>query len=309
MERKLKKLRKAMDSTTHKGVHFTEFHKNKIRNAVHTSITQQPKRPNKLVIISLSTFAIFLFAFFITTEFLGQQKNEPQNVSGDDVTQTGELFSVMPDPLLHAGKPYGYIFSFHEPFDTYEGKELSVTAVHEETEHRVQAVESELITEPSSGYTSLERFTTTFELPYGGEWKLEVYLNGQGYGETVVQVADDPNPFQKQLTKMEVELVRESGVPEDKLTVTDEQILSEINSIMDKVSWDTTIEVSWAKHEDVRATLFYKLKEDQAVKSYEYRIWINGNQSIEILSFNPNENIGKLEPEDGKRLKQLLVNE
>ena len=309
MERKLKKLRKAMDSTTHKGVHFTEFHKNKIRNAVHTPITQQPKRPNKLVIASLSILAICLLTFFISTEFLGQQKNEPPHVSGGEFTEPEKLFSVMPDPLLHAGKPYGYIFSFHESFNTYKGKELSITAVHKETEHRVQAVQPKLITEPSSGYTTLERFTTTFELPYGGEWKFEVYLDGQGYGETVVQVAEDPNPFQKQLTKMEVQQVRESGVPEEKVTVKEDDILKEIMSILDKTSWDRTIQVSWARSEDVRATLFYKLKEEEPVTDYEYRFWFNEEDSVSILSFNLDENVGKLDPEYGKRLKQLLLNE
>jgi hypothetical protein len=79
MESKLNELKDAMDSTTHKGLHFTEFQKNKIRNAVHTSSTVKTKSPNKFVIFLMTTFAICLIGFFVSTGFLIKQ-NETINV-------------------------------------------------------------------------------------------------------------------------------------------------------------------------------------------------------------------------------------
>ncbi|UOE56044.1 hypothetical protein LIT38_03315 [Bacillus sp. CMF12] len=198
MESKLKQLRRAMDSTTHKGDHFTEFQKMNIRKAVHTYRRVKPNRPNKFVIFAISTFAICLLAFFVSTEILIRQ--DPEKISGG-MNNEWEIrheykvnqnikFSILPDPNLKATTPYGYIFSFAEPFDTYKGKELSISAFHKETGERIQVLPHQEITEPSPGYPGLQRFTTTFTLPYEGLWKYEVYLDGKAYGDVVVSVAE-----------------------------------------------------------------------------------------------------------------------
>jgi hypothetical protein len=101
-----------------------------------------------------------------------------------------ELFNVFPDPALEAGKPFGYIFSLTEPFEIYEGKELSINAYHKETGERIVAYPPEKVTEPSSGYSSLNRFTTFFELPHSGLWRLEVVLNGKKYGDVIINVKE-----------------------------------------------------------------------------------------------------------------------
>lgn len=200
MESKLKQLRKAMDSTTHKGVHFTEFQKNNIRKAVLTDIKEKPNRPNKLVIFVISTFAICLLAFFVSTELLIKQNNEKINGSPSTLNMwevrheykenQNVIFSIFPDPELKAGTPYGYIFSFKEPFDIFKGKELSISAIHKETGERIQVLSPQKIIEPSTGYSSLQRFSTTFQVPYEGLWKYEVYLDGKAYGDVVVRVAE-----------------------------------------------------------------------------------------------------------------------
>ncbi|NLP52106.1 hypothetical protein HC179_15485 [Bacillus sp. RO1] len=198
MENKLKQLRKAMDSTTHKGIHFTEFKKNNIRKAILTDGKGKPNSPNKLAVFLISTFAICLLAFFVSTEFLIRQNNEKIN-GGPGAPDMWEirheykenqniLFSIFPDPELEAGKPYGYIFNFAEPFKTYKGKELSISALNKETGERVQVLSPQKIIEPSSGYSSLQRFTVTFQVPYGGIWKYQVYLDGKAYGDVAVSV-------------------------------------------------------------------------------------------------------------------------
>ncbi|WP_096187213.1 hypothetical protein [Evansella halocellulosilytica] len=109
----------------------------------------------------------------------------PNYVENDEL-----LFRVSPDPGLRAGESFGYLFHFSEPFETYEGKELAIYAYHEETEERVIAVSPRKVTEPSSGYSSLERFTANFELPIGGLWRYEVELDGELYGDVILSVKD-----------------------------------------------------------------------------------------------------------------------
>jgi hypothetical protein len=200
MESKLKQLRKAMDSTTHKGVHFTEFQKMNIRRAVLTDRREKQNRPNKLVIFAISTFAICLLAFFVSTELLVRQDHEKINgaptapdqweIRHEYKENQNIKFSIFPDPNLKAGMPYGYIFSFAEPFDTYKGKELSISAFHKETGERIQVLTPQKIIEPSPGYPSLQRFSITFTVPYEGLWRYEVYLDGKTYGDLVVSVAE-----------------------------------------------------------------------------------------------------------------------
>lgn len=192
MEDKLNELKKAMDSTTHKGRHFTGFQKNKIRHAVHSPV--QTKKPNPFIIFITTTVAICLIGFFVSTELLFKQ-NETNNGSPDtwevhhDYQENHKiLFSILPDPELHAGMPYGYIFSFKEPFDTYKGKKLSISAVHKETGQRIEVLSPRIITKPSPGYSSLQRFSTSFQIPYSGLWRYEVYLDGKAYGDVVIRV-------------------------------------------------------------------------------------------------------------------------
>ncbi|MGE6260754.1 hypothetical protein ACQKCU_23230 [Heyndrickxia sporothermodurans] len=74
--------------------------------------------------------------------------------------------SNSPDPNLVAGKPFGYIFHFIAPFETFKGKKLAIYAYHKETGEKITAVSPFAIKEPSPRYSSLERFTTTFEVPF-----------------------------------------------------------------------------------------------------------------------------------------------
>jgi hypothetical protein len=57
------------------------------------------------------------------------------------------LFSVFPDPNLTAGKPYGYMINFTEPFETFKGKKIAIYAYHKETGKRVTAFTPKTITE------------------------------------------------------------------------------------------------------------------------------------------------------------------
>lgn len=61
-------------------------------------------------------------------------------------------------------------------------------AYHLRTGKRVKALTLNEITEPSPGYSSLNRFITHFELPMEGIWKIEVIMDGEGYGDVIISV-------------------------------------------------------------------------------------------------------------------------
>jgi len=203
MEKELRNLRKAMNSSIHKEVRFTEIQKEKIRVSLHQEKINVHRKP-KLYIYLISTLAASIFVLLFYTELTanlsskdGVKQGTNQTIKNEwkirnDYSRNGKiLFSVSPDPYLFAGKPFGYLFSFKEPFDTYKGKYIEIYAIHKETGERINVLTSEKITEPSPGYSSLGRFTTTLTVPKGGLWKYQVYLNNKLYGDVVLSVRDE----------------------------------------------------------------------------------------------------------------------
>ena len=69
MEKELKNLRKAMNSSTHKGIQFTEFQKKKIRALLHQREIYVTRRPRFLIYI-MTTLAAFLFVLLLYTDSL-----------------------------------------------------------------------------------------------------------------------------------------------------------------------------------------------------------------------------------------------
>jgi hypothetical protein len=167
-------------------LHFTEALKSQIR--------QKTKRKSKsrlgisvILLAAAALSSIFLYLNIIDEKTMNPGPTHERTAYYNN----GELlFQVFPEPDLQAGIPSGYIFQFSEPFAKYQGKELLIHATHIHTGQQVIAVPSVQITEPSSGYTDLERFTASFALPLGGLWKLEVELGGESYGDVILSVGD-----------------------------------------------------------------------------------------------------------------------
>lgn len=204
MEKELSNLRKAMNSSTHKGIHFTDIQKKKIRASLHQQEINVIKKPN-LYIYFITTLAASLFVLLFYTDLLanlssndGVKQGSKQTLESEwkvrnEYSRNGKvLFSIFPDPNLSAGKPFGYMFSFKEPFVAYKGKEIEIYAIHKETGERINVLPSKKVTEPSPGYSSLGRFTTSLIVPEGGLWKYEVFFDKKLYGDVVLSVGDIP---------------------------------------------------------------------------------------------------------------------
>lgn len=104
--------------------------------------------------------------------------------------QGNELLAVYPDPELKAAQPYGYLFHFTAPFETFQDRTLAIYATHLRTGFRQLAAVPTVITEPSSGYPSLGRHTASFSLPISGMWRYEVELDGKPYADVDLPVQE-----------------------------------------------------------------------------------------------------------------------
>ncbi|MEC1520723.1 hypothetical protein P9D43_01590 [Neobacillus niacini] len=123
-----------------------------------------------------------------TKDFWGSMIEETKENRDVYIKDGKALLMVAPDPSLSAGKPYGYVFHFTAPFETFKGKELAIYAYHQETGEKITGLSPETINEPSTGYSTLERFTATFTIPKSGVWRYEVELDGEFYADVVFAV-------------------------------------------------------------------------------------------------------------------------
>ncbi|WP_068775923.1 DUF4871 domain-containing protein [Paenibacillus sp. FJAT-26967] len=121
---------------------------------------------------------------------IGLVKQEELRVRHSYVREGVELLNVYPDPYLEAGRRMGYIFSFTEPFATFKGKRLAITAEHPISGTKLLVSPAQEITDASSGYGGLERFTTSFGLPFGGIWRYDIELDGKAYADVVLSVSE-----------------------------------------------------------------------------------------------------------------------
>ncbi|WP_456274117.1 hypothetical protein [Bacillus sp. AK031] len=99
-----------------------------------------------------------------------------------------EILRILPEAGLSSGKHFGYIFNFSEPFESFKGKEIAVYAYHRETDERITAVPPGIVTESTTGFPSMERFTASFVFPKSGLWRVEIELDGEYYADVVLSV-------------------------------------------------------------------------------------------------------------------------
>ncbi|RDU36492.1 signal peptidase I [Neobacillus piezotolerans] len=90
MEKGLRNLRKAMNSSTHKGIHFTEIQKEKIRNSLHQEMKsakiKQSLRPYLITALAASLFFL-LFYKDIYNSFLSGPNQGAEEIIRDSITK------------------------------------------------------------------------------------------------------------------------------------------------------------------------------------------------------------------------------
>ncbi|MFF2090367.1 DUF4871 domain-containing protein [Paenibacillus sp. NPDC058174] len=102
-----------------------------------------------------------------------------------------ELLEMLPGGDFEAGTPQGLIISFKEPFKVYEGKTISIKAIHAESGIEETIVAGDKITEPSSGYDTLSRYAIAGAgVPLSGYWRFTVELDSVFYGDAVLKATE-----------------------------------------------------------------------------------------------------------------------
>jgi len=116
--------------------------------------------------------------------------------------EDGKLkLAIYPDPELSAGRTSGYIFHFTAPYDEFKDRRLLIQAEYVEAKKvggtgemkeikTHVTIADEIITEPSSGYTGLERYTALAAVPLPGKWRYIVELDGNFYGDAELTVGE-----------------------------------------------------------------------------------------------------------------------
>lgn len=200
MDEELKKLKASMDASTLKGKHFTKIQKTKIREKMQSEAQLNRPVKNRFPLLMATIAATLFIIFVLYKQPMSIQLNDSANgVNEWDTRDTyqvnnQELFTLFPDPTVTANGEYGYLFSFKEPFETYEGKDISIYAINKNNGERLMVLPAETINAPSPGYNTLNRFTTVFSLPEAGIWKLEIRFDNQYYGDVVLAVPNNNLP-------------------------------------------------------------------------------------------------------------------
>ncbi|GGG55935.1 DUF4871 domain-containing protein [Paenibacillus radicis (ex Gao et al. 2016)] len=178
---------------------FSENMKEKIRSEVRRG-TARRTRANRLrwrvggiaAAVALLVFAAWQALPDNVSHLLIATSKPIQLEERTAYTREGrELLEMMPGGDFEAGTPQGLIISFKEPFKVYEGKTISIKAVHADSGIEETIVAGDKITEPSSGYETLSRYAIAGAgVPLSGYWRFIVELDGVFYGDAILEAAE-----------------------------------------------------------------------------------------------------------------------
>lgn len=113
----------------------------------------------------------------------------------------------------------------------------------------------------------------------------------------------------KQLTRVDIEVVKADGNYEESLMITDEKTVDTIRKAFKQIKWEPNVEPKMARNEDVKATLFFKDDENTPERLFEYQIWFEqNNDTATIISNNEKEGYGTLDKENAQALENIFLN-
>jgi hypothetical protein len=117
-----------------------------------------------------------------------------------------------------------------------------------------------------------------------------------------------PNKFNlNQLTRVDVEIVKEDGNYGEAEMITDEESIEELRKTFKQIKWEPNVEPKMARKEDVKATLFFRYDVNMPERLFEYEIWFNeSNDTATIISNNEEEGYGTLDKDNARALENIL---
>lgn len=186
-ERRLEQLKEA----PYQSVHFTEELKDRIRLSAGRKRRGQLGSIKIFAALALGAAAVFIILLVILPLWKTSTASVQPEVRTSYMSNGKKLFEVAPGGDLTAGEPAGMIISFKEPFDRYRGKTLAIHAIHLASGVEETLVAGHQITQPSSGYSTLERYALpSAGLPLSGYWRIIVEWDGEWYGDAVLEARE-----------------------------------------------------------------------------------------------------------------------
>lgn len=117
----------------------------------------------------------------------------PHNVYSEDGT---DKLQVFPGGDYAAGSPAGAWWNLLTPVQELEGKTIRISAVHRDTGITFEELAETVITSDMA-YDDFTRVSSRLALPLSGLWRFEVMVDGEKYGDIVIDVPDsswEPSP-------------------------------------------------------------------------------------------------------------------
>lgn len=112
-----------------------------------------------------------------------------------------------------------------------------------------------------------------------------------------------------QLTRADVEVVKEDGSYEESVMITDKKTVDIIRKAFKQIKWNPNAEPKMARNEDVKATLFFNYDKNMPERLYEYQIWFEqNNDTATIISKNEKEGYGTLDKQHAQALETIFLN-
>lgn len=96
---------------------------------------------------------------------------------------------VLPGGEYQAGSPAGSWWNLYIPLKSIEGQNIYITATHKESGMQIEELAPTTITSDMA-YNDFTRVSSAFSLPLHGLWKFEVFIEGDKFGDAVVDVPD-----------------------------------------------------------------------------------------------------------------------
>ncbi|MFC7684856.1 hypothetical protein [Ureibacillus sp. GCM10028918] len=124
-------------------------------------------------------------------------------------------------------------------------------------------------------------------------------------GLILVACSIDDDNDDKYLTRVDILVVNDEAMEEEDMIV-DLVTLDSIKSLLEEIRWEPKSKPEITGSEDFVATLFYTINEDRQDQLYLYRMWINSDNSLSIISNNEDEGYGTLNEENADKLKNLF---
>ncbi|OCA90391.1 hypothetical protein A8F94_00390 [Bacillus sp. FJAT-27225] len=109
-----------------------------------------------------------------------------------------------------------------------------------------------------------------------------------------------------QLTMVDVKKLNDKGVYEDVALIFEEEKLETVLNSFAEVKWSPNTKAQMASEAEYLVTLFYTEDKNMPERLYDYKVWLNKNGSVTLISSEESEGYGSLDQEHAESLKPFL---